>query len=652
MAGIKDQKNIEALRQRLYERNFSETNSERSKLVNNQINVARGWDGIAEKVVTRVSDESKPEVVTQAVEETPLVVPAVAKPKRSYRWIIVLASIGIFLIVAIFSSFYLFFGANQISGRNISISLNAPAAVAAGDVVPLQISIANQNSVPMESANLILNYPVGTKTSDEQARDLFEERIPLSNLLAGEAVNIPVSIVMFGEENQEKEIKAAIEYRVSGSNSTFFKETEPVIVRINSSPLVIRAATLSKVSSGQEIEVEVTVQSNASTIQRNLLVSISYPGSFSFVSAEPAPAYRQNEWVIKEIAPEASQVITLRGRVNGVANESGEIQLSVGTPRSDNQFIMGSVLSKTSTNYVIERPFIDMSVSINDDGDGSAVLDAGKDAQIVVLVKNTLEQPIYDMRVEVTPKGNLVRDNLVSTSGGFYDSQSKTIRWEVSGDSNLAEIAPNAEREFIFRIKADPNQPTAAFDVSTNVFARRVNEPGASQELVGTTVAEAKYSSTILTRSQIGHSDGSFADSGPIPPVANKTTTYTATFEALAGVNDVTGAVLTMSLPQHVTWLDKYEGEGTVEFNPVNKEIRWNIGNLAAKASTKLQVQLAITPSQTQVGGSINLVGNQQLRAIDRFTGAVLQSQAISLRNELSTEFGFSPGNGNVQAAE
>ena len=77
-------------------------------MVNNQINVARGWDGIAEKVVTRVSDESKPEVVTQAVEETPLVVPAVAKPKRSYRWIIVLASIGIFLIVAIFSSFYLF----------------------------------------------------------------------------------------------------------------------------------------------------------------------------------------------------------------------------------------------------------------------------------------------------------------------------------------------------------------------------------------------------------------------------------------------------------------------------------------------------------------------------------------------------------------
>ncbi len=652
MAGIKDQKNIEALRQRLYERNFSEISSHKSKLVNNQINVARGWDGITDKLVAPLSRESKPEVIAPPLEATPQNIPVAEKSKRSYRWIILLASVGIFLIVAIFSSFYLFFGANQISGRNISISLNAPFAVAAGDVVPLQISIANQNSVPMESANLILNYPIGTKTNDEQARDLFEERIPLSNLLAGEAINVPISIVLFGEENQEKEINASIEYRVSGSNSTFFKEAEPVIVRINSSPLVIRAATLSKVSSGQEIEVKITVQSNASTVQRNLLVSASYPSSFSFISAEPAPAYRQNEWLIKEIAPESSQVITLRGRVNGVANEPAEIQLTVGTPRSDNQFIMGSVLSKVVTNYTIERPFIDVVVSIDGDSDGSAVLDPGDDTEVVVRIKNTLEESIYDMRVEVMPKGNLIRDNLVSVSGGLYDSLNKTIRWEVSGTSNLAEIAPGAEREFTFSIKADPNQQTAAFDVSTNAFARRLNEPSASQEIVGTAVAEAKYSSSVLTRSQVGHSDGDFTDSGPIPPVVNEKTTYTTTFEVLAGVNDITGAILTMRLPQSVTWLENYRGEGTVEYNPVNKEIRWNIGNLAAKASTKLQVQLALTPSQNQVGRTLDLVGKQELRATDRFTRAALQAQAFNLRTELSTEFGFSEGNGRVQAAE
>lgn len=654
MAGIKDQKNIEALRQRLYERNFSEINTEKSKLVNEQINVARGWDGISDKVVAGLSNESKPEVVTPPVVATPLTIQVAeaGKSKRSYRWIILLASVGIFLLVAIFSSFYLFFGANQISGRNISISLSAPIAVAAGDTVPLQISIANQNSVPMESANLILNYPVGTKTNDEQGRDLFEERIPLSNLVAGEVVNVPVSVVIFGEENQEKEIKASIEYRVSGSNGTFFKEAEPVMVRINSSPLVIRATTLSKVSSGQEIEIKITVQSNASTVQRNLLVSASYPNSFSFISAEPAPDYRQNEWLIKEIAPESSQVITLRGRVNGVADESAEIQLTVGTPRSDNQFIMGSVLSKVNTNYIIEHPFIDVAVLINDDGDGSAVLNPEEEAEVKVVVKNTLDESVYDMRIEVTPKGNLIRDNFVSVSGGLYDSLSKIIRWEVSGDSSLGEIAPGDEREFTFNIKADPRQSTAAFNVSTNVFARRVNEPNASQEIVGTGVAEAKYSSAISIGAQIGYGDGDFSDTGPIPPVVHETTTYTATFEVSAGVNDVTGAVLTTTLPQHVTWLDNYKGEGAVEFNPVSKEIRWNIGNLAAKTSSKLQVQLAITPNQNQAGRDLSLVDSQNLKATDRFTGASLSARAYTLRNELSTEFGFSPGNGKVQAAE
>lgn len=653
MAGIKDQKNIEVLRQRLYERNFSEINTEKTKLVNEQVNIARGWDGITDKVVATPSQASvTAPAAPVATEFAPAMSSVVDKPKRSYRLIILLSSIGIFLLVAIFSSLYLFFGANQISGRNISISLNAPVAVAAGDVVPLQISIANQNSVSMESANLILNYPTGTKTNDEQARDLFEERIPLSNLQAGEAINVPVSVVLFGEESQEKEIKASIEYRVSGSNSTFFKEAEPVILRINSSPLVIKATTLSKVSSGQDIEVKISIKSNASTVQRNLLVSASYPSSFSFISSEPAPDYGQNEWLIKEIAPEAVQEITLRGRVKGVEGEPAEIQLTVGTPRSDNQFVMGSILSKVNTNYIIERPFIDMLVSINNDSDGEAVLESGKAAEVVVRVKNTLGGPIYDMRVEVKPKGNLIRDNFVTTSGGFYDSLSQTIRWEVSGDQSLAEVASNEEREFTFWIKADPNQPTAAFDVSTNVFARRVNEPSASQEIVGTAVAEAKYSSTILTRSQIGHSDGIFADSGPIPPVVNKTTTYTATFEVVTGVNDVTGAVLTTTLPQYVTWLDNYDGQGTVEFNPINKEIRWNIGSLEAKSSTKLQAQLAITPSQTQVGRSLDLVDAQRLQATDRFTGAKLQSQAQILRNELSTEFGFFEGNGNVQAAE
>ncbi len=655
MSGIRDQKNIDDLRKRLYERDFLDKEEDRHELSASDVDVSRGWSDVAPRPVLTPQPEPVPSDNPASTEETnPGAVdysverPEVKK-KRPYRLIILLASLAVFIVVAIISSIYLFFGTNQISTRNISIDLNAPTAVAAGEGVTLQISVSNQNTVKIESANLILNYPSGTKTSDEQARDLFEERIPVSDIGPGEAVNIPVDIILFGEENEEKEIKASIEYRVVGSNGTFFKDAEPIKITINSSPLVVRATSLSKVSSGQELELKITLQSNASAVQRNILVSADYPNSFSFISSDPEPAYGQNEWLIKEIAPDSSETITVRGLVNGEADERGEVQLTAGTPRSDNQFIMGSVLTKSTLDYTIERPFIDVSVDINGDKDGATVVDFDEDAEVSILVKNTLNESIYDMRVEVSPKGNVIRDNLVSVPTGFYDSNAQKITWEVSGEPNLSEVKPGDSREFTFKVKPDPNQQTASFDVSTKIFARRLNEPGATEEIVGTIVAEAKFESRIITRSQLGHGDGLFEDAGPIPPQANKTTTYTATLEVVAGANDATETVLTTTLPQYVTWLDNYDGPGTVEYNPSSKQIRWNIGTMDTKSSKKLQFQVGLLPSVTQVDRTPVVINNQQVRATDRFTGTTITAEAFQITSELSTEFGFSKGNGVVE---
>jgi len=648
MSGIKDQKNIAELRKRLYERDYlSDQNTDRHQLTEASMDVARGWSDVKE--VKRMPLPVAP--ATPDFENNPpnTVAPApVNSKRRSIRLIAIFASLGIFLIVAIISSIYLFFGTNQISTKNVNISLSAPVSVSAGEVVTLQIGLSNQNTVEIQSANLILNYPSGTKTSDEQARDLFEERIPIQNIAAGEALNVPVSVIMFGEENEEKEIKASIEYRVIDSNGTFFKEAAPIIIKINSSPLVIRATSLEKISSGQELDVKIIVQSNASVVQRNVLVSASFPNSFSFVSSKPDPDYAKNEWLIKEIQPNSSVEILVKGLINGVADERSEIKLSAGTPRSDNQFIMGSILTKADIGYTIERPFIDVTVTINNDSDGNVTVNTGDEASVTMLVKNTLNESIYDMRVEATPKGNLIRDNLLEIDGGLLDSNTNTITWEVSGQSNLEEIRPGEERRFTFTVNPDPNQTTGSFNVSTKVFARRLNETSASEEVVGTAVSEARYSTQVLVRSQLGHSDGLFKDTGPIPPQVDSVTTYTATIEVVGGTNDVSDAVLTTTLPQYITWMDNYDGPGTVEYNPNLKQIKWTIGLLEAKASKQLQMQLSFLPTRSELRRIPNVVGTQSLRGIDRFTEAQIKSEASALSTELSTESGFSLGNGNV----
>lgn len=656
MAGIKDQENIDELRRRLYERGNDDLHTERHDLTPKAVDVSRGWDTIGDMRVKHgepadfeVSGEGSPSP-DQVVDEEAAITPPV-KIKRRYRLFILIASLIFFIVTASVSSVYLFFGANQISAKNISLSLSVPFATAAGEVLSMQVSVSNQNSVAIDSATLIINYPSGTR-APEEGKDLYEERIPIENIAPGEALNIPIRAVFFGEEAENKEIRASIEYRVAGSNGTFYKEADPQQVQISSSPVVLKVTGLNTISSGQELELKIELKSNSQAVQKNILVNASYPNSFTFSKSDPEPTHGRNGWLIQELAPGSSVVLKVTGNIVGQANENSEIQIKVGNAQVSNQSTIGSVLSQTKFSYKIEKPFTNVSVSIAGDSDGLSILSPDEEAAVVVSVTNTLDETIYDMRVDIEPKGNLIRDDKLVIDRGFYDSATKRIRFEVSGDSSLSEVKPGETRTFSFMVKPDRNQSTASFSVSANVYARRVNEASATETLIGTTIAEAKYSSDIFLGNQLGYSDGPFTDTGPVPPVADTETTYTVTLVAGSGVNDISGAYITTSLPQYVSWLDKTEGDGKVEFEPTSKQLRWNIGEISALKTKTLKFQVSMKPSVTQVGRGAVVIGKQEMRATDKFTNVPLRISQDQLSNELSTELGFISGNGTIQARQ
>jgi hypothetical protein len=156
----------------------------------------------------------------------------------------------------------MFSGSNTISGENISISVNGPVSVGGGDELPFQVSIANQNTVPIQSATLIIEYPKGSRNSVD-GKEISIERKQLDVVNAGELLNIPLSVRVFGEENEEKEIKISIDYRVTGSNATFHKVSEPLKFKVSTSPIVMTFETLKTVTSGQDVELKLNVQSNS-----------------------------------------------------------------------------------------------------------------------------------------------------------------------------------------------------------------------------------------------------------------------------------------------------------------------------------------------------------------------------------------------------
>ncbi len=342
----------------------------------------------------------------------------------------------------------------------------------------------------------------------------------------------------------------------------------------------------------------------------------------------------------------------LDGVVTGLTEEEFRINFDAGPASPDNQSSVGAILAESQADFLIERPFVGVDVAINGDRTPPVVLREGSSADVSIDVENTLDTSVYDMAIEVIPGGNILTEDSIASNNGFYDSNTGTVRWEVSNNESFAEVNPGAQRSLDFTVEPGPVRETASFDLVVNVYARRVAEASAQETLIGTDQIEAKYASRIQLGSQAGRNIGRFEDSGPIPPVVGELTTYTLTLVAEAGVNDIDDAVVETGLPIYVEWLEEYEVDGEITFNPVAKDLEWAIGDIAAGERRQFTFQVALRPSRSQIGRTLQLIEPQQLRATDGFTGTTLQDTADAVTTELSTEYGFPPENGEVQAAE
>lgn len=651
MSGIKDQDELETIRKRLYERGGSTPRSiDRVHLTSTAPEVSRAWHDVPPVLPKAPVVDPRDTTMT---DPTVSVVEAARNTKRkTYRTIIMLGTIAVFLLVLGVTGLYMFLGNNQISNKNIEVSIAGPNTVGGGEVLPLELTIRNDNKVSIEGAVLIVNFPPGTKSDEEGARDMLEERVSVGKIGSGEVIKLPLRAVVYGEENQERQVNATVEYRLIGSSGTFYKEATPHTYKINSSPVVIRVNSVKKVSSGQEVEIILSVQSNASTPVKDILVMADYPSNFDYSSAEPNPAYRESAWLLSELRPEETKTIKIKGIIVGQQAEEFQLKFSAGTPKPENQFEVGSVLANATADFIIEQPFINVGLSVNGTESEIVTAKTGDQTSVVVRVRNTLTDTLYDMAVEVSVKGNVLVRDRVNVQRGFYDSVKDVIRFDPSGDPALSQVAPGETKTFTFSLDPSDRAETPAFTLTANAYARRVSESAATEQLVGTAKSEVKYTSAVTIAQELGRSNASFVESGPFPPVADIATTYTVTLIAGAGGNDVTGASIATALPQYVSWQNQSTGDGTVSFNPISKEVTWSVGDIEAGKQKQIQFQVSLLPSQNQIGTTPAILATSRFRATDRFTGDVVRAETAPLSTELSTEAGFDKGNGVVRRTE
>ena len=565
-----------------------------------------------------------------------------------------------FLAASGFAFFKFFFGVNIISGDNIDVIAQGPVSVGGGENLPLFIEVINKNTTPLESVNLHIEYPDGMRNPDDISSEVKRFDAVLGNIAVGKNVSQTVNNLVFGEENSKKDIKITVEYRIPGSSGIFYKD-KTFSFLISSSPVNITVVNSSEVNANQKMDFNIEVKSNSLTIVKDLTLKVEYPFGFDYKNSDVTPSVDNNIWNLGDFEPGATKNIRISGLIMGQDNEEKVFKFSVGMQDKLDSRSIATNFASFSTSVFVRKPFINLALAFDGNINKEVVISSGKSIKGDIIWTNNLPDTIYDLETDISINGGILDKTSVSVNGGIYKSLENQIIFNKQTSPSLASLLPGASGNGSFGFSAFStvsktgslfSNPEITFNIS--VQGRRTDSASTQKEIFYSETKTVKIISNLSLLSRGYYFVGPFQNIGPIPPRAEKETTYTITWTATNPTNNVTNTQVTSSLPSYMKWVDKYSPTSeNVVYDSINNQVIWNIGNIQAGVGTTLRAkevsfQVSLTPSLSQVGTSPVILNASTITGMDSFTGTTIAETKQIITTDIRTDQNMPSGGGMV----
>ena len=591
------------------------------------------------------------------------VTPLAYKPRPQGKFAartFLLLSFAFFLVAAGISAYLFLIGQNIISSDNIDIAISGPTTVDGGEEASLQITLTNNNTTDLLLADLIVEYPPGTRSAVDVTKELPRVRETVGTIRSGESIQKSTRAILFGEEGSAQSIRVRLEYTVIGSNATLHKE-KIYNVFLGSSPAGLTVHTIKKANSGQEMQLDVVVSSNASVVTEDVLLIADYPFGFSFVSAQPRPTFGTNVWRVGDLPPEGKQKFKIIGTIAGQDGDERIFRFATGIQPDANERTIETPLMTSIQSVYIERPFIGVDFLVEDKKADEHIILSGKTLRADVAWVNNLQTAIDNVEIEVRIKGDALDKNSVMSQRGFFRSVDNVLRWDSQTVDVLRSITPGETGNVSFgfstlqkssAIMMALRNPELVFEVT--VRGQRVSESNVPEKLESTATTRVIINTDVTIAPRLTRLSGPFINTGPIPPQADKESTYTVTWSLTNTTNELSGGQVIATLPSFVRFMNIVEPTTeSVSFHEIGGLVIWNVGTLKAgiggiAAPREVSFQVVFTPSVTQIGNGVDIMGVAEFTGKDRFTGADVRSSARALTTRFSTEPTFKMRDGIV----
>lgn len=616
---------IEELEKKLYSPNQQLTQKDRKPLQQKQYDVAQDWP-------TQNLDASAKEDFFSNEK----------KPNWFFRFFILALLFFIGAAGYLGIKWYLNSG---IDASAAEVLINAPLAIGAGEEFDFEVTIQNQNQYVMKYLQLEVQFPDGTRSVADISKEYKNTTENIESLAIGDILKRNYGALLFGEENERREITVFLTYQVDGSTQLFKKEKKFDVV-LSSTPIRLTVTNVKEITSGQDLAFTLELVSNSTQTLKDVYVQAVYPFGFTYKGSTFAPNADKKSWTIATLAPKESMTFTVRGSIDGQNKDDKFFKFLVGLKDKEKDAPQ-VVFTTKDTTVAIARPFLELGFEV--DGDASDIITLNPEDNVNALInfKNNSEFPLRNALIALKIDGETIAKDSIAVSQGFYQSLTNLITWDSSTEEKLISIPVGSSGQVSFNFMGISTylgkivtNPEATFSI--NVKANRNPQNQVSQVIENSIVKKIRINTQATLTSSVLYYTSAFTNSGPVPPSVEQKTSYTGVLTLKNTSNTIANGIVTMKIPNYV----QYEGvfapsTENVSYDSVTRILTWNLGTVSAKTgyegnvARKLSFQVSIIPSISQAGSSPVLVDDIEFSGIDSYTKRERTSSADAMTTRI-----------------
>ncbi len=580
--------------------------------------------------------------MTQNAWGTGEIVEDVEAPEGSWRPVKVLVGILVALVVVGGAAAYYFFAYRAPHAAEVAIGGTVPAQIFGGEPFDLAVNVVNASAVVVKDATLVIVMPDGIDIVGS-APGTRSVSIPLDPLQPRAEITKTVNLVAHGDPNSVRNVQAVLQYATPESGTHTFRASKDIQILLGAPAVSLAVDGPQYVAAGSDFVVSLHYKNNLTHLMPPSSITVAYPATYTFGSAQAAPNESNNKWNLPALQPGGEGTIQIHGSVAAGRSDIFPFLAQLKTGTSSQEYL---VTQQTFTTQLLPSP---LSITVTADGKQDAIVSIGNSVSYSITVKNISNFPIQNLVVTSKLASPLFDGSSVGSQGTF-SSLNRTVTWNVASTPDLRTLSPGDEATVNFNVNLVKNFPLKSVSdknfsaaVETNVSSPTVPANAALDRIMASTISTVKIAGTLAMDAQAYWKEptASIVNKGPYPPRIDQSTQYTIHWVIRTQGADMKNVHLIGSLQSGATWTGVVKSNQSTKpiYNTQTGEVTWDIpllpanrGSLGTPAAEAV-FQIQQTPSANQGGREVELFSSSVLTATDVFTS----QQVTDKDNNLTT---------------